>query len=218
LGQRIASTTANRFKIVFTKNGAVIHDISSPCDGYVVFSISNLEDGRYAYKISDSLNLFGYTQDSIVINNSIYANTTNFLGYIERKPTYSFLNVKTVDTIWGGYTGKYVEFTSSDKYGIMGNLSILFYKNNSVSSDNSRNYCKVRAFQNIKSVFPIYSFILFDSETYTYLHKGDSVYYAIYPIAEGRFSGDRLKPVNQCGERQYTALGSHRILIPHKLR
>lgn len=227
------SNPSNNFKITFTEADKLSYSFLMPCSQKVEFTINNMKDGNYVYKISDSLNLFGYTQDSLIIRHGkIYFgqdrsivgdlksdNNLVKLGDIDQKPNFSILKVISKDTAFLGMPSIYIEVTADGTNNIRGGLIVYYYKNRTVSSNNVNNYCSLyNGGFLVSNEHPVFSYILPDYNTYEYMQKGDSVYYVVYSTSMNKSSTDYLIPKNNCGRYQLTSLGSQKFVIPYKLR
>ena len=195
------------------------------------FVINNFKDGGYIYEITDSLNLFGYTRDSIVSKNGmVYLGrqpagigswSTGYnmgLGSIQIKPTFSLLNYSTKDTVCGSFGAINITVNIAGS-PVSGGLQFFFYKNNKVSSNNLYNYASLYPngglnFSNATSVST--GFCDFNLESGHYLNSGDSVYFAVYSSAQNSASFDYLVK-DTSGQFQCTAIGTQRLVIPYKL-
>ena len=232
---RISSLTGNTFIVNFYQNGNVIYTAKTK---ETVIVIDNFKDGNYLYEITDSLNLFGYSRDSIIIrDNSFSSSSTNAgttctwtqcpsasLSPIQKKPIFSIISFTAKDTVAGiSGAGIYIKVNVSSNVNT-GAIVFYFYKNNNVSSNNLFNYAPLYpespghfVSSTQTSVWDIFSDNILTSGTS--LHSGDSVYFAIYPASFDFYNYvDRFAKGDTLGWGQYTSIGTQRIVIPHKLQ
>ena len=228
----ILNNPANTFIINFSQNNNVIYSIRTKSN---YFNINNFKDGGYIYSITDSLNLYSYTSDSIVSKNgTVYLGRPNTLpgswssgynlglGAIQIKPTFTLLNYTAKDTGSGLYTGIYIKVNVGGS-PINGSVMFYFYKDNKVSFNNLYNYAPL--YPNsvghiVSNTQTSASDIFYDSvlKQGTSLISGDSVYFAVYSAPSNPSSYDYLAPIDVRGWSQFTSLGTQRIVIPYKLR
>jgi hypothetical protein len=230
---QLNNINGNTFIINFYQNNNVVYSYKTKNAGSnSSFNINNFKDGGYVCEIRDSLNLFGYNKDSIIVKNNAYyiggsccvsSTTSGKIGGVRQIPTFSISNYSIVsDTSQSGGSGIYFKINVVN-INNSGAIAIYYYKNNQVSSNPLYNYSIL--FPNnylVSNNHPYTSDIILDAslESTTAVHSGDSIYFAIYPAAlhfTSNASYDHLAPIDALGWGQYTALSSQRIIIPYKV-
>lgn len=228
----LSNIVGNTFIINFYQNNNIVYTVKTKNAGLnASFNINNFVDGGYICEIRDSLNLFGYNKDSIIVKNntyysgginSAYSTINGNVGGVQQKPTYSITNYSVVaDTTSGGTSGIYFKVNVSNNIN-KGDLVIFFYKNNLVSSNNSLHFSNILGGHPVSNSLSNMSIIVNDIslvESPIPLQSGDSCYFAIYPAPSNYSfcSIDRFAPRDLMGYQQSTSIGSQCIVIPYKI-